>query len=426
MQAGARDFAHGAQAGDAGGAVHVRADAAAGIVRAGRDRHGLRGDVDAMRGAQRRHGGKVPVQPGARPVRDVQVHVGQIETRHLGPDRARHDVARRQFRARVVRGHEALAARQAQHGAFAAQRLGHQAGRAAIHLQRGGMELHEFHVRHLAARAPGHGHAVAGRGIGVGGLGIDLSQSARRQHRMAGQPGRDIAVVDAHPCAEAAPGRAGIGGFGQQQIQRGRMFDQPDVGPRAALPQQRGVHGPPGGVGRVGDAARAVAALARQVQRAAILVPREGHAESEQPVDRRGALRQDAAHGVGVAQPGAGDQRVLHVRLDAVVRRLRRRDAALRPGAGAIVRRALAQHGHAQMRRQRQGGGHAGQAGADDEHVCRFRMHGPVLRPGRSGGTARRRARSRRCCAPAGEPRRRNPACVRWAGARPARWPDPA
>ena len=242
---------------------------------------------------------------------------------------------------------------------------------------------------------------------------------------MAGQPGRDIAVVDAHPCAEAAPGRAGIGGFGQQQIQRAACSISLMLG-RARHCRSSAA-----------CTARPVASAAWAMRRAPW--PPSRVRCSERPSSSRvkgtpspssQSIAAGPAPGCGArrrgAQPGAGDQRVLDVRLDAVVRRLRRRDAALRPGAGAIVRRALAQHGHAQMRRQRQGGGHAGQAGADDEHVCRFRMHGPVLRPGRSGGTARRRARSRRCCAPAGEPRRRNPACVRWAGARPARWPDPA
>ena len=63
-------------------------------------------------------------QPLAWTVRNVQIHMGQATGVHLVPDGTRHDVARREFCAVVVRGHEALAVEQTQEGTFAAQRLG--------------------------------------------------------------------------------------------------------------------------------------------------------------------------------------------------------------------------------------------------------------------------------------------------------------
>ena len=60
-------------------------------------------------------------------VRDVQVHAVQAVLLHLVVDGSGHDVARRQFSARVVVGHEAVAAqvgRQLELAALAAHGLG--------------------------------------------------------------------------------------------------------------------------------------------------------------------------------------------------------------------------------------------------------------------------------------------------------------
>jgi hypothetical protein len=111
----------------------------------------------------------------------------------------------------------------------------------------------------------------------------------------------------------------------------------------------------------------AVAALARQVQRA--VLHRERHAQIAQPGDGVGGAFHHEARGGRVAQAGAGDERVVDVRLQAVAFAQHRGDAALRPSAGAVGQRALGDDRHAVRRRQVQRGAQAGEAAADDEDV---------------------------------------------------------
>ncbi|MNZ88411.1 hypothetical protein D3C78_1073030 [compost metagenome] len=123
------------------------------------------------------------------------------------------------------------------------------------------------------------------------------------------------------------------------------------------------------------DAPVAVAALAGQVEgKAALalvvfLVGGEGHALVDQPLDRLTAVFDGEAHRVLAAQAGAGGQGVLHVRFDVVAVVEYRRHAALGPVGRAAGEVALAQHGHAQVRRQVEGQGQTGTAAADDQDV---------------------------------------------------------
>ena len=124
---------------------------------------------------------------------------------HLVVDGAGDDVARRQFGARIVLGHEARAVGQAQDAAFAAHRLGDQERLGVRVIEAGRMELDELHVGDAAAGAPGHGDAVAGRGVGIGGVEVDLAGAAGGEHGMAGAEGdHPVAVAVEHIGAEAA------------------------------------------------------------------------------------------------------------------------------------------------------------------------------------------------------------------------------
>ena len=138
----------------------------------------------------------------------------------------------------------------------------------------------------------------------------------------------------------------------------------------------------------MGDAPVAVAAFARQVQFAGFL--REGHAQFLQPGNGGGRVFHGELRGFQVAQAGAGDQGVLHVRRDAVALAEHCGDAALCPVARAVAERALGDHGHAVALRQVQRGGEPGQAAADDEdvetlQVCHVEGRGEPP-PGRSQG----------------------------------------
>ncbi|MNS95363.1 hypothetical protein D3C72_1296190 [compost metagenome] len=167
---------------------------------------------------------------------------------------------------------------------------------------------------------------------------------------------------------QALAGRIGQPELGAgDQVDQRVVLEQRDVGRAAHALDQHLLHGRAGGVGHVHDAALAVAAFARQVQVAAFF--REGHAEFAQPADGLRRAFDHEARGLGVAQAGAGHQRVFHVGVEAVARRQHGRDAALRPGAGAVVQRALGEHGHAVRGGQVQRGGEACEAAADNEDV---------------------------------------------------------
>ncbi len=79
----------------------------------------------------------------------------------LGKDRAGHDIARSQFRIRVFGQHEALSVAIDQRGTFTAQRFGRQRGRVFSHVNRGGVELHEFGVSDHRTSAGRHANDLA-------------------------------------------------------------------------------------------------------------------------------------------------------------------------------------------------------------------------------------------------------------------------
>ena len=128
-----------------------------------------------------------------RLVRDVEIDAVQAALLHFEVDGAGDDVARRQFGALVVPGHEARAVGQLEQAAFAAHRFGDEEGLGMGVVEAGGVELDEFHVGDPAAGAPAHGDAVTGRDVGIGGVEIDLARAARGQHDMLGGNGDHFA-----------------------------------------------------------------------------------------------------------------------------------------------------------------------------------------------------------------------------------------
>jgi len=367
-------------------------------------RNRLAGDVDAQLQATRVDGRKVlPDEVGAL-VRDVQVHTVQPVPLHFVVDGARHDVARRQFGPAVVQQHEALAGcgagrgRQQQPAAFAAHRLADQKALGMRVVQAGRMELDEFHVGHRAARAPGRGDAVAGGGVGVGGVEVHLARAAGGHDGVRRAKGVDLVALfikGVEPEAAVlrqAPLAAG------DQVDQHVVLKHADAGRLPHLRDQGLLHRGASGVGGMHDAACAVAAFARQVQLALLL--RKRNALRLQP---RNALRRMLDHEAGgrrIGQAGAGHQRVVHMRIEAVARGQHGGNAALRPVARTVTHRALGQHRHpvggGQVQRRRQ----ACQSAAHDQHVeIEHSLHrqpiGTPLRPARWPGARRSAQRPR-------------------------------
>ena len=113
----------------------------------------------------------------------------------------------------------------------------------------------------------------------------------------------------------------------------------------------------------------------------------EPGAELLQEGDGGRRLVDQGAHGLLVAEPGTGDERVLHVQLGVVVLPEDGGQPALRPRRAAVAERALGDDGdRASGVRQRHRGHQPGGAAADDDDVGRARSTPPagggVPRPG--------------------------------------------
>ncbi len=236
-------------------------------------------------------------------------------------------------------------------------------------VQAGRVELDELHVRDPAARAPGHRDAVAGGGVGIGGVEVDLAGAAGRQHGVRCAEGEHL-VGGLVEHVQALAARCSASPSLRPVIRSTSVCCSNSVmlGRAPHLLDQRALHRGAGGVGRMHDAALAVAAFAREVQRA--VLEREGHAEPAQPGDGLGRMLDHEARGGQVAEARARHQRVVDVRLHAVA--IGRAPLAMPPWAHWLApssSRALGDDGHAMRGCEMQCGAESGQAAADDEHV---------------------------------------------------------
>ncbi len=274
----------------------------------------------------------------------------------------------------VVMLHETAAVGQQQMAAFAAHRLADQEGLGVRVIQAGRVELDELHVGHPAAGAPGHGDAVAGRGVRVGGVEVDLAGAAGGEHGVAGGEGLDLARalvqrVDAEELPLLAAGAPAGDEIDGDVLLEGVMLGWAARG-RAGWSAPHRRWRPPRGPHGAG-----VAAFARQMQTAGRLrVGGEGDAVLRQPGDHLARLADHQPGDRLVAEAGAGDQGVVHVRLERVAAVDRRCDPALRPVAGALGHLALGDNGDAALVGKLERGGERGEAAAEDEDVVS--MHG--------------------------------------------------
>src|SRR5262249_28811201 len=143
--------------------------------------------------------------------------------------------------------------------------------------------------------------------------------------------------------AHVGPAEAGE----HDEIDRRLVLDDTDVRVRARALEERALDLCAGRVGRVYDATRGVAALAREVDLPLLVV--QARAPRDELAPPVGALTRADLGDHLVAEPRAGDERVLHVRGRAVVGPEDRGDAALRPPRVGLLARALGddQHGAA-------------------------------------------------------------------------------
>ncbi len=378
MQAGEAGFAERVQPGHVGAPVAVDDHAAAGVVRRRHHRNRIAGDVQPQLQALGVHGGEVLDDEIRRLVADVQIQAVRAQTLHFMVYGARHHVPGGQLGALVEARHEALAVGQQQAAALAANRLGDQKALRLGVVQAGGVELHEFHVRHPAAGAPRHGDAVAGGHVRVGGIQVHLGGAAGGQHHRTRQNHVGFAgfdVVHIGPAATTFFTLLPVGAVVllQNQVHGDPVLKKLYIVALLDAVDQRAGDRHPGGVGGVDDAPVAVAALAGQVVGQGIglgaLQAGKVHPLVDQPADRARPVFHRVAHRVVMAQAAAGQVGVAHVALQGVVAVEHRGHAALGVVSACMGEFTLGQQRRLHAVGQAQGHGKAGGAGADDQNV---------------------------------------------------------
>ena len=299
-------------------------------------------------------------------------HVGRAGLGDFMRDRFGHDVARREFKALVVFVHEAFVLRVQQPAAFTAHGFGDEVAFGAGEVQRGRVELYEFHVLKRRARAVSHGHAVAGGHVGVGRLAVNLPNPAGRQN---GDFGFDLEHLPGFG-VERDESVAGL--VVVQQIDGKMIFENRNVGMVADFFDQAGFNRAAGGVAqRVDDAVVRMSAFEREGDLAVLAV--KGRAPFDELRDAQWAFRDEFAHGGFVAQPRAGDDRVLEMRFGFIERIERDGHAALRVKRVGLLHPALGHEQHGGALRRDNGRGNRGDSGAGDQHVGRQRRDAPQV-----------------------------------------------
>src|SRR5690606_41755123 len=143
------------------------------------------------------------------------------------------------------------------------------------------------------------------------------------------------------------------------------------------------------------DPAVRVTTLARQVKRALLLV--EGDSHFDQPQNRvRGVFNHELDR-LAPVEPGARDHRILDMIFESIARVEHGRYSALRPRGRPAGELALREHEHAAMIRERDSGGEARGAGADDDDVV-----GKIFSHWISDRVERSRGTPRPCASPRG------------------------
>jgi hypothetical protein len=297
-----------------------------------------------------------------------RIEPGAASRDDLGEHAARHDIAWRQLRIGMQRLHEPVAGAIDQGGALAAQRLGGERGRIAVHRDRGRMELDEFGVGDDRAGARRHHQAVAAGFGRVGGDRIEMADPTGRQHHRARRQSDALPAARGDDAADAAL-------IGDELLRR-HPGEHANIWSVCDRRNQRRHDGAAGGVALdMHDPPRRMGRLAGDLE-AAGNVAVERHAERHEIAY---PLRRLARHGerhAFVDQAGTGRDRIAGMRLRAVAIGHCRRDPALRPGGrGAVAERCGGEHRHrtrAELERAEQ----PGEPAADDDDVIAGDMIG--------------------------------------------------
>ena len=247
--------------------------------------------------------------------------------------------------------HEACATRrlrQQQLATLTAHRLGDEKALGVRVVQAGGVELDELHVGHPTARTPGCCNAVARGRVRVGGVQVHLACAtcgqdgvgcAERHHLVQ----RFVQCINAMTAWFNGPIRIRDLGVGDQ-VHKHVVFEHGDAGGGLHLGDEGGLDGSTRGIGRVDDAAVAVATFPGQMQ--FTMFSGEGHTQTLEPVDGFRGVFHDHLGGLQITQTCSSHQGVLNMVLKFVFLGHDGSNAALRPPAGTVAHFAFGEHRH--------------------------------------------------------------------------------
>ncbi len=359
MDSGRRDLAAGPESREAGASPLVHRDSSHVVVRRGHHRQEVHAGIDAGALATREDGRKVVRK--AVPHRPARVQKSLAAERQLLPDPARHHVARRELRSRILGEHEAFAEVVDQRRTLTPQRLREQRQRVDVHRQGRGMELHELHVHQPRPGGRRESQAVAGRLGRIGREAVELSQATRGQDdlRRLVQNRAPVGMAREEPRHGALLHHELGGESSFEDLHPGSGADA-----HGERPHQLGA-------GRIAvgvqDPPPAVRGFPAEVELSAVGAIELG-AELDQAPHRGDSVPRQELGDHRIDQPGAGGDRVGGVQLRRVADPHRHGHAALRPRTRARRESRLGQQIDAPAF-ERQSAGEAGDTRTDDHDV---------------------------------------------------------
>lgn len=186
VESGGCDFTAGEEAVEIGPGIEVGGDSPDGVMGGGSNRDELACRIEAVIVKVLGHLRKSGYEAGRIDVTNIQEYVGRRRASKSVMDGTADHVARRQFRALVVIGHETTSIGVTQECAFSTKGLAHQKRPATRIVKHGRMELYKLHVSKHSACAQSHGQSIASGPRWIGVIPIHGGGAAGGQYDNAG------------------------------------------------------------------------------------------------------------------------------------------------------------------------------------------------------------------------------------------------
>ena len=349
MYAGTGHLTNGVQARNTGTAGEIGHHPTHHIVRGRRHRNRLVKRIDATGTTDGEDAGKARGEVGAE-LRGVQKYRAKLLL--LAENLAGHDIPWGEFGQAVALGHKPLPAAIEQDRPFPAHGFRNQGERILRGIEGRGVKLDELHVRQPCTGPVRDGEAVTGGHLWIGGVSVNLTAPASGEHgRVRHQFHGPTGEAGAHP-RTLDPVFILI----QEQIEHPGHFNHLNVRCLAHFGHQRAGNLGAGLVAvGVHDAVAGVCRFLPQLEVAVGVEIEAGPSRLEFAHPGRSFLHQHL-HRFGIAQRGAGGERILSVQVAGIARAEGGRNAPLGVGRGRIKERTLGEDRHRPVCRGAPGG----------------------------------------------------------------------